>query len=100
MPLVKVESLSVITPLSLTYLKNSMQFKEVHFIRKQQPFMPPTPEKVETEVIIVDDLVVIAWDEQGLHAYYKTVDEYVKRRFQHTVNDVETDVMIVNVCDI
>ena len=76
-----------------------MLLKEVHFIRKQHPFMPQTPEKVETEIIIVDDLVVIAWDARGLHIYYRTIEDYIERRFQYTVNDVETDVMIVDICD-
>jgi hypothetical protein len=78
-----------------------MRVKEVFFVRQDRfSILPKDRPEVESETIIVSDLVIIAYDSQGLHMYYKNMEMYLKYRFQYTVEDIETDITIVDLGEI
>jgi hypothetical protein len=53
-------------------------------------------EKIGQETIIVHEFGVILYSEIGIHSNYRDLATYINSRFQHAVEDIETDIMIVD----
>ena len=83
--------------ITLTSFVSNMQVKEVLYIRRKLFVTHGPIETIESEVIVVDDLVLIVWDSHGLHSYYKNLEHYMQHRFEYVVEDKERDVMIVDI---
>jgi hypothetical protein len=74
-----------------------MKVKQVFYVPKKHPLLPQIEEVLDETIIEVEDLVVIMWDSFGLFAYYKNMEHYLERRFQYTVENIKTDVMIIDI---
>lgn len=75
-----------------------MQVKQVLYLRRRLYSGDRSEQTIESETIIVDDLVVIAWNPHGLHSYYKNLEHYMEKRFQYySIDNMETDIHVIDI---
>jgi hypothetical protein len=74
-----------------------MKVKQVLYIPIKHPLLPQTEEVMSETIIEVENLVVIMWDSFGLFVYYKNMAHYLERRFKYVVEDIDTNVMIIDI---
>jgi hypothetical protein len=83
-----------------------MQVKEVFFVKRKliAPdgtvlYEPPVPLCSET-IVVAGDMGIIRYSDMGYHSYYKDMDTYLKSRFEYVVDDLKTDIMMIDLGDI
>jgi hypothetical protein len=73
-----------------------MKVKVVFWLRKKLFAIHGPIEDICSETVIdMGDLGVILHSEFGIHSYFSSFEKYLKSRFEYSVQDMETDIQVV-----